>query len=188
MKPHDIDCVKKKIESIIEKSIVPEDPQHSKNTLKWVLKLKPDADEALKIATLGHDIERAIKQRKVNRSDYKSYDKFKKAHALNSANILVEIIKEYDVSEELMDEVFFLVKNHETGNDKKVNILKYADTISFFQVNLPHYFARNSEEETKNRISWGYKKLTKENKKIVSEFKYENMELNSLVKKFINDG
>ena len=188
MKPHDIDCVKIKIESIIEKSSVPEDHKHSKNTLKWVLKLKPDADEALKIAALGHDIERAIKQRKVNRSDYKSYDEFKKAHALNSANILVEIIKEYNVSEELIDEIFFLVKNHETGNGKKTDILKYADTISFFQVNLPLYFTRNSEEETKNRVSWGYKKLPEEIKIIVSEFKYENMELNLLVKKFINDG
>jgi len=188
MKSHDIEFVKKKIESIIAKSSVPEDPIHSKNTLKWVLKLKPDADEALKIAALGHDIERAIKQRKVNRSDYKSYDEFKKAHALNSANILVEIIKEYNVSEELIDEVFFLVNNHETGNDKKADILKYADTISFFQVNLPLYFTRNSEEETRNRVSWGYKKLPKEIKKIVSEFKYENMELNLLVKKSINDG
>ena len=48
-----IDCVKKKIEGIIEKSIVTEDPIHSKNTLEWVLKLKPDADEALKIAAFS---------------------------------------------------------------------------------------------------------------------------------------
>ena len=43
-----IDRVKKKIEEIIKKSSVPEDPIHSKNTLQWLLKLKPDADEALK--------------------------------------------------------------------------------------------------------------------------------------------
>ena len=33
--------------------------------------LKPDADDALKIAALGHDIERAIEERKVRREDYK---------------------------------------------------------------------------------------------------------------------
>jgi hypothetical protein len=60
-----IDCVKKKMEWIIKKSQVPEDPVHSKNTLEWLLKLKPDADDALKIAALGHDIERAIAERKV---------------------------------------------------------------------------------------------------------------------------
>ena len=61
----DIDCLKNRIEEVIKKSLVPEDPFHSKNTLKWLLKLNPDADEALKIAALGQDIERAIEERKV---------------------------------------------------------------------------------------------------------------------------
>ena len=59
------------MEWIIKKSQVPEDPIHSKNTLEWLLKLKPDADDALKIAALGHDIERAIAERKVRREDFK---------------------------------------------------------------------------------------------------------------------
>lgn len=64
-------CLKKKIEKIIKNSLVPEDPIHSKNTLEWLLKLKPDADEALQIAALAHDIERAIEKRKVKQKDYK---------------------------------------------------------------------------------------------------------------------
>ena len=88
-----IDCVKKKIKGIIEKCLVTEDPIHSKNTLEWLLKLKPNADEALKIAALGHDIERAIEEQKVRRKDYVSYDEFKKAHALNSTKILEEIME-----------------------------------------------------------------------------------------------
>jgi len=62
-----IDCVKRKIEEIVKESPVPEDLVHSRNTLEWVLKLDPGADEALKIAALGHDIERAIEERKVKR-------------------------------------------------------------------------------------------------------------------------
>ena len=38
-----IDCVKKRIEEIIRKSPVAEDPIHSKNTLEWLLWLVPDA-------------------------------------------------------------------------------------------------------------------------------------------------
>ena len=86
-------CVKKKIEEIIRHSPVPEDPIHSKNTLEWLLKLNPHADDALKIAALGHDIERAIEKRKVRRGDYENYDEFKKAHALNSATIKPANIK-----------------------------------------------------------------------------------------------
>jgi hypothetical protein len=69
-------------------SSVPEDRRHAENTLDWLLMLKPDADEALQIAALGHDIERALEARKVKRADFPDYDRFKAAHARNSAEIL----------------------------------------------------------------------------------------------------
>ena len=177
-----IDCVKKKIEGIIEKSLVPEDPIHAKNTLEWLLKLKPDADEPLRIAALGHDIERAIEEQKVRRKYYESYNKFKKAHALNSAKILKEIMEECNVRKELVDDVFFLVSRHEIGSDRRVDVLRDADSISFFHVNLPYYFVRNGVEETKRRCLWGYKKLPRNLQEVVTKFNYEDKELESLVK------
>ncbi len=174
-------CLKKKIEEIIKKSSVPEDPLHSKNTLKWLLKLKPTADEALKIAALGHDLERAIEGRKVKRNDYKSYNKFKDAHVLHSAKIIVEMMKDCRISQELIDDVYFLVRYHETGGNSRINVLKDADTISFFDVNLPYYFTRNSVEETKKRWLWGYNRLSRNLKKIVTEFNYQDKNLRSLV-------
>ena len=142
-------CLKKKIEDIIKKSSVLEDQLHSKNTMKWLLKLKPNADEALKIAALGHAIERAIEERKIKRSDYKTYDTFKDAHALNSAKIIVEIMEDCKISQELIDDVYFLVRHHESGGDSRVNVLRDADTMSFFDVNLQFYFKRNDEKKNK---------------------------------------
>ena len=55
-----IRCAEQRIRSAISRSKVPEDPLHAENTLAWVLKLIPEADEALKLAALGHDIDRAI--------------------------------------------------------------------------------------------------------------------------------
>jgi hypothetical protein len=129
-----IDCVKKKIGRIIQKSTVPEDPVHSKNTLEWLIKLKPDADEALQISALGHDIERAIEERKVRRNNYKNYDDFKDAHALNSAKVLTKIMKDCNIRKEIIDDVFFLVRRHETGGGKRADILLDADSISFLHV------------------------------------------------------
>ena len=180
-----IDCVKKKIEAIIKKSPVPEDPIHSKNTLEWLLKLKPDADDALKIVALGHDIERAIKERKVRREAYKNYDEFKEAHASNSAKILAEIMKECNISTKLADDIFFLVCHHETGGTKRVDILRDADSISFFHVNLPYYFIRNGVEETKKRCLWGYRKLPDNLKEVVANFRYEDKEVEFLLKGII---
>ena len=183
-----IDCVKKEIEEIIKKSPVPEDPMHSKNTLEWLLKLKPDADDALTIAALGHDIERAIEERKVMREDYKNYDEFKEAHASNSAKILAELMKECSISKKLADDIFFLVRHHETGGTRRVDILRDADSISFFHVNLPYYFIRNGVKETKKRCLWGYRKLPENLKRVVAEFDYQNKELELLVRTCIGQG
>ncbi len=182
-----ISLVKRKIEEVIKGSSVPEDPIHSKNTLKWLLKLMPDANESLKIAALGHDIERAIEKRKVRRQDYKDYDEFKDAHALNSANILAEIMKSFDIDEKMIDEVFSLVRHHETGGADRVDLLKDADSISYFEVNLPLYFIRNTLIETKRRCLWGYKRLSDQGKKIVSELNYQNKEIKSLLKVCIDE-
>lgn len=182
-----IDCVKRKIEEIIKESPVPEDLIHSKNTLEWLLKLNPDADEASQIAALGHDVERAIEGRKVKREDYKNYDEFKNAHALNSAKVMTEIMEECDISKKLADDILPLVRYHETGSTKRIDILRDADSISFFHVNLPYYFIRNGAEETKKRCLWGCKKLSGHLKRIVSEFIYRNKELEALVKACIDD-
>ncbi len=177
-----IDCVKKRIEEIINTSPVPEDPIHSKNTLEWLLRLKPDADEALQVAALGHDIERAIEERKVRREDYKDYDDFKGAHASNSAKILAEIMRGCSISRKLADDSLFLVCHHEKGATRHADILRDADSISFFHVNLPYYFMRNGVEETKRRYLWGYRRLPDNLKRLVAEFDYQNRELASLVR------
>jgi len=182
-----IDLLKRKIEKIIKGSSVPEDPIHSKNTLEWLLKLNPDADEALKIAALGHDIERAIVDRKVMRADYKDYDAFKDAHALNSANILLEIMQACGIDKKMNDDVFYLVRYHETGGTDRVDILKNADSISYFDVNLPHYFIRNSLQETKRRCLWGYKRLSDIGKRIVADLNYQNKEIKTLLTVWIGE-
>ena len=90
-----IECTKQRIRAVVAGSSVPEDARHAENTLDWLLRLKPDADEALQIAALGHDIERALEDRKVKQVDFANYDTFKAAHARNSAEILREIMQDY---------------------------------------------------------------------------------------------
>jgi hypothetical protein len=62
-----------------------------------------------------------------------------------------------------------------------VNILRGADGISFFHVNLPEYFSRNGKKETEKRWLWGYRRLSEREKRIIAEFDYQNNELNALV-------
>ncbi len=182
-----IATVKNRTIRIINKSSVPEDPIHAKNTLEWLRRLKPDANEALQIATLGHDIERAIEERKVKRKDYQSYDEFKDAHALNSAKIMREIMKEHSMSKAMIEKVFFLVRHHENGGTKLADVLKNADSISFFQVGLPFYHIRHNLEQTKERCLWGLKRLPKNLRRIVAKFNYRNPKLSSFIKNKIRE-
>lgn len=179
--------IKERIEKIISGSAVPEDSIHSKNTLEWLTKISPIVDKALEIAALGHDIERAIEGRKVKQSDYSSYNEFKRVHALNSANILKEIMIEFEVVEEFIADVCSLVNHHETGGNERADLLKEADAISFFDVNLTMYFDRCGIETTRKRCLWGLKRLSKKGREIIANFKYEDDELARIFQSEIKD-
>ena len=138
---NNIEYVKNRIRKIIANSSIPEDPLHAENTLEWLLKLDPFADEALQIAALVHDIDRAL-ENKVQRSDFNNFDDFKQAHASNSAKFLRTILEQYKVENSIAKEASRLVELHEVGGDPRSDLLKDADSISFFDVNLPYYFKR----------------------------------------------
>ncbi len=179
------ESIKSEIERIISKSEVPEDPIHSKNTREWVLKLKPEADIALQIAALGHDIERSLKEGKTKRQNYADYNEFKKAHSRKSAKVLDGLLSKYDLNQTIIDKITNLVICHEFGGNPEANILKDADSISFFDVNLAFYFQRNSELETTFRINWGYERLSINAKSIIRSFRYKNVELQALFQKVV---
>ena len=170
------------IERVIAQSSVTEDPIHSKNTLQWLLRLKPDADEGLQIAALGHDIERAIEDRKVKRQDFEDYDAFKQAHAQNSASILRELMLDHGISDpEFLGDVYTLVCRHEVGGDPRSDVLRDADSLSYFDVNLPHYYRRNGREETLRRCLWGYRRLSKNRRAMLHEIRHDDEDLRQLL-------
>jgi hypothetical protein len=182
-----IECTKQKIRVVIAGSKVPEDPRHAENTLNWLLRLKSGADEALQIAALGHDIQRALPARKLKRADFPGYDTFKAAHARISAGILRGIMEDCGVPQEMSDEVYGLVSRHETGGDDRSDLIKNADAISYFHVNMPLYYQREGREETKRRCIWGYGRLSARVKKIVENIAYADEKLTKLLQEAIRE-
>jgi len=175
--------VEAEILAILRRSPVPEDYQHALNVREWVRRLKPDADTALELAALSHDLERAMPARKVQRRHFRDYDAFKRAHAENSARIVQEILTRHGVETNLVRRVTELVRHHEFGKDgdADASVLKDADSLSFFEINLPHYFAREGAEETRARMLWGYRRLSPRARKHLSAFRYDDERLNHLL-------
>jgi hypothetical protein len=180
-----IDCAKQRIREIIADSRVPEDPPHAENTLKWLFRLEPKADQAWQIAALAHDIDRAVETRKVRRADFNDYDAFKEAHAHNGAAILREILDKCGVAKSVADEACRLVTLHEVGGDPRSDLLKDADSISYFEVNMPMYYQREGWQETRRRCSWGYRRLSVRMKKIARRITYDDEALTRLLKEAI---
>ncbi len=180
-----IDCAKQNIRTIISDSSVPEDPIHAENTLEWLLKLDPEADQALQIAALAHDIDRAVEAQKVRRADFSDYNAFKAAHAHNGARILRAILSKCGIARSIADEACRLVTLHEVGGDPRSDLLKDADSISYFEVNMPLYYQREGREETIRRCNWGYWRLSARMKEVVKTITYEDESITRLLKEVI---
>ena len=186
VKMNTLEAAKQEIRAIIAQSSVPEDPIHAENTLQWLLKIKPDADDALQIAALAHDIDRASDQ-KVKRDDYEDYDAFKAAHAKHSANILRDILEAHGVCSYIIDKACRLVLHHEVGGDPEADVLQDADSISYFDSNLPLYYGREGWEETKRRCLWGYRRLSPKMRKVLPSIRHQDPKLNQMLQEVINE-
>lgn len=115
---------------LLEKVENHNDIRHAKQTVYWVKQLKPDADEAMLIAAVAHDIERAVY------GDWKAGsddpEALRKHQDLSAAEI-EKFLKSEGVDEETIERVKYLVANHETGGDDDQNVLCDADVLSFFE-------------------------------------------------------
>ncbi len=171
--------IKNYLLKIISNSSLPEDLPHAKNTLDWVLKIYPEADISLKISAIGHDIERALPGR-IKREHFKTYDEFKKMHAIRSAQILKSILSTFSLPKFIIEDIFLLVKNHEHGGDFKSDILKDADSLSFFDVNIKFFYEREGFENTLKRAEWGFKRLSERGKKYFTTLNYSDKNLRKI--------
>lgn len=178
------DSVKKEIELILPESPLDFELVHAQLVLKWVLELKPDADEALKIAALAHDIDRAItKITEKDLSDFSKINEFKKEHALRSSSFIGDILQKHRYSEEIISKVKHLVEHHEVGGDAESDILMNADSLAYFDYNIPSYLKRNGKERTIEKIRFMYKRLSSKAQKLVARMNFSDPEINELVKK-----
>jgi len=177
---------KKRIRKLVARSEVPEDPGHADNTLEWLLRLEPNSNEALQIAAIAHDIDRATPER-IKRDDHPDYDAFKAAHARRGARLLRGILEDCMIDSKVIQEACRLVEIHEVGGDPRSDLLKDADSISYFDVNMPLYFQRHGWDETKRRSRWGYRRLTTRAQEIVKHIDHEDKELLRLLQEVIHE-
>jgi Domain of unknown function (DUF4202) len=148
--------------------------EHFLRTVHWLKMLKPDADEALLIAAVAHDIERAFRR-------HETYDKIKKSdkgfrsdehlthHQKEGARIISEFLQQIGADQRTIERVRMLVSKHEIGGNDEQNLLKDADSISFFENNVKYFVGRKvnetGKEKVKDKFDWMYNRMTCEKAK-----------------------
>jgi hypothetical protein len=180
--------VKKELKSLINQSPIKTDLEHSRLTLKFLLKLKPLADEAFQIAALAHDLDRAVtKITEKDLADYTQIKKFKNAHAARSAKFIAEILKKYHYPVKIIRQVKFLIKNHERGGNQATNLLMSADSLAYFKYNIPLYLKRHGEGQTKEKMKFMYQRLSPAAKQLVKQTKFSSKKIKRLFSGVINN-
>ena len=162
------DEVKRFVKESFERCGYKEHIKHLERTVYWVKKLKPDADEALLIAALSHDIGTAQEWKKIRKELQQTKFTDKKLierHQKECARIIEEFLRKQGANPEIIDRVKMLVSKHEEGGNADQNLLKDADSISFFENNVPIFLnlaKKIGREKVKQKFDWMYNRITSE--------------------------
>lgn len=141
---------------------------HLQNCVDWLHKIDNAPRPGVRIATYGHDLDRALVDR-VRLEDHASYEQYKKEHAIHSARVLCEHLIEVGASEPLIREVGYLVRHHDNPGawvgktadlTLGLTLVKSADGLSFFEVNFDNYMKQIGDlEKIRGKMHLMYTKM-----------------------------
>jgi len=156
-----------------------EELKHARDVLKWLLIIKPDVNDILKISALGHDIERAIKSWEVK--DYKLDKEFREKHALRSAEAIKSILAKNDVDIEEIKEIERLILAHEWGGDERQNLIRDADSLANFEW-CDDFFGIEKIENLKSVAERMFNRLSLDNRRFIGQIRFKNKEIENIIK------
>ena len=113
----------------------PYNSTHLLKSLEWVDRLAPGSPEAVRLATLTHDMERAfggpdaIPIKMSGRA-------YEEAHSNRSARIVGEWLRANGASVDLVSDVEALIRMHEWGGSPDADLVQAADSLSFLETNI----------------------------------------------------
>lgn len=119
---------------------------HLERALEWALQLEPEASEAVRLATLSHDMERAFPDGSPLWSEGCWADViYRMAHSERSARIVGDFLRDHAAPEPLVRQVVQLIVVHEFGGWDEADLVQAADSLSFLETIQPVITRRMSE-------------------------------------------
>lgn len=131
---------------------------HALHLLKaeeWLRRVHPSATEAMLLATVTHDMERAFPGPDSPRQDPSLGPDdpiYNHAHSDRSARIVGDFLRTHSIQADLLTEVQRLIRVHELGGWPDADWVQAADSLSFLEVNIDFFLARVGSLDPQN--SW----------------------------------
>ncbi|HJT56194.1 MAG TPA: hypothetical protein VJ761_06855 [Ktedonobacteraceae bacterium] len=116
--------------------------EHLLKTEAWLRRIDPGASQAMLLAALTHDMERAFpgpdspKQDPSLGPDDPVYNQ---AHSERSARIVSDFLCEHQAPDTLVEEIARLIRVHEFGGWPEADQVQAADSLSFLEVNIDFF-------------------------------------------------
>ena len=142
----------------------PYNSRHLLESLVWLDKIAAGSREAVRLATLTHDMERAFPgpdspvMRGLGDAEYHA------AHSARSARIVGAWLRERGTEEALVRDVEALILVHEDGGGPEANAVQAADSLSFLTTNIDLFlgFVRSgkfSASDVKWKFDYTYERI-----------------------------
>jgi hypothetical protein len=142
----------------------PYNRDHLLRALEWLDRVAPGSDEAVRLATLTHDMERAFPgpDQPVNKTLVDPA--YEKAHSERSARIVGAWLRERQADEDLVSEVERLIVAHELGGWPDADLVQAADSLSFLETNVELFLGfvrsgRFSADDVAQKFDHAYERI-----------------------------
>lgn len=130
--------------------------EHLIRSAYWVKQLDPEIGEAVVIAAMAHDMERAFPgpDSPSLKSGYtpEEYQEYLIEHSFRSAKIVGDFLRGQGADKGLVEKVENLIKSHEFGGSYEQNLVADADSISFLEVTASLFISWIPERRTKHEV------------------------------------
>jgi hypothetical protein len=114
----------------------PYNRHHLLKALEWLDRVAPDSPEAVRLATLTHDMERAFPGPDQPVIKTLSDPEYERLHSLRSARIVGAWLREQHAKEALVEHVEALIVAHEFGGWPEADLVQAVDSLSFLDTNI----------------------------------------------------
>ena len=137
---------------------------HLVDSLAWLDRIAPGSREAVRLATLTHDMERAFPgpdspiMRGLGDAEYHT------AHSARSARIVGAWLRDNGADDTLVQDVEALIRVHEDGGWPEADAVQAADSLSFLATNVDLFLGfvrsgRFSARDVRWKFNYSYERI-----------------------------